>query len=197
MKGAFILALLIFAGFISRAQSDLISASYDSASFTDLVRDIESKTKYKFYFADAWVDTLKVTATFTNVPPSTIIEKALQNSLIHYYILGDKIILTQNVPIQDKIDTTLFKEFQNSDASKLNYSFERELTLEEKGGQKETRATVIGVLGKTNSNVAVLSGYIKERKTGESIPGATVSSSGKATTTDQYGYYSFKFCQHE
>ncbi|HEU5289377.1 MAG TPA: TonB-dependent receptor, partial [Cyclobacteriaceae bacterium] len=190
MKGYALLILLTVAGYLSHAQSGTITALYDSTRFTDVVRDIESKTPYRFFYADAWVDTLVISASFTNTSPVTIVEKILQNTVIRHYVLGDRIILTHQTPILDKIDTTLFEEFKNQDGSKWNYSFQRELIADEKGSQKENSIIVIGVAGKTNANTVMLSGYIKERKNGESIPGAVVSSSGKATTTDPYGYYS-------
>lgn len=192
MKSTILFSLFIIAGFISHAQNDALSVSYDRAPFTDLIRDIESKTKYRFYYADVWVDTVVVTATFTNAPTSAIVEKVLQNTLIHYYIVDNKIILTQNVQILDTIDTTLFEQYQNQDPSTWKYSFQRELIPEEKGEQRENSVAVIGIAGKTKSDVVLLSGYIKERKTGESIPGAAVfvPGSGKSTTTDQYGFYS-------
>src|SRR5688572_20835452 len=145
MKAALLFSLFIAVGFISQAQNDALSVSYDSVPFKDLVRDIESKTKFKFYYTDAWVDTLVVTASFTNALPSTIVEKVLQNTSTHHYIIDDKIILTHNVPILDKIDTTLFVEFQNLDASKWSYSFQRELIPEDKDTEKENTVAVIGV----------------------------------------------------
>jgi hypothetical protein len=190
MKGYVLFFLFIVAAYWSHAQQETITASYDSAHFTDLVRDIESKSPYRFFYADAWVDTLRITTSFTNASPTEIIEKVLQHTSIRHYILGNRIILTYNVPILDKMDTTLFKEFQNTDAANWSYSFQRELVSDEKGGQKENTVTVVGIAGKTSSRVVLLSGYIKERKTGESIAGAVVSGSGKATTSDQYGFYS-------
>lgn len=190
MKGSILFSVLLFAGYLTHAQQETITASYDSVRFTELVRDIESKSSYRFFYANAWVDTLIVTASFTNATPQTIIEKVLQNTAIRHYLLGNRVILTYQTAILDKIDTTLFIEFQNLDASKWNYSFQRELISDEKGDQKENNVKVIGVAGKATSATVTLSGYIKERKTGESIPGAVVSSSDKSTTTDQYGYYS-------
>jgi hypothetical protein len=190
MRGA-ILSLFLVAGFMSNAQNDVISVSYDHISFNDFVRDIESKTKYKFYYADVWVDKLVVTASFTNALPETIVEKVLQNTSIHQYIIDDRIILTKNIRILDKIDTTLFAEYQNQNVSQSNYTFQRELIPDVKGGQKET-ITEIGVAGKAKSDLVLLSGYVKERKTGESIPGVVlyISGLGKGTTTDPYGFYS-------
>ena len=149
MKAALLFSLFIAVGFISQAQNETLSVSYNQTPFKDLVRDIESKTKFKFYYTDAWVDTLVVTASFTNATPSSIVEKALQNTTLHYYILDNKIILTHNVPILDKIDTTLFVEFQNLDASKWSYAFQRELIPEDKEEEKENSVIVIGVAGKT------------------------------------------------
>jgi hypothetical protein len=190
MKHFTLLVVLIVAGFVSQAQNEAISVSYNHAPFTDLVRDIESKSKYRLYYTDAWIDTLKVTATFTNATPATIVEIALQNTALHYFIRNEKIILSHNVQIVDKIDSAFFDELQTE--AKWNYTFQREQAPEEKDGQEENRPVTIGMAGKTKSGTALLSGYIKERKTGESIPGAIVSAPGsdKATTTDQYGFYS-------
>lgn len=192
MRGVILFFLLTTARFFSYAQNDGITNSYNRAAFSDVVRDIESKTKYQFYYSDSWVDTLMVTASFTDASVTTIVQAVLKNSLIHYYIMDDKIILTVNTHVLDKIDTTLFAEYQNTDNSNWNYSFQRELVPEETGGRKENSIIEIGVKGKTKSDVIVLSGYIKESKTGESIPGAAVYLPGgdRATTTDQYGFYS-------
>jgi hypothetical protein len=187
-----ILFLILLSGFFCRAQNDQLSVSYDHTPFIEVIRDIESKTKYKFYYAEAWVDSLKVTASLMNVHPSVLLDKVLQKTLIHYYIISDKIILTRNVRIVNKIDTTLFEEYRNLDASKWNYNFQREQTEDGKVGLKENVVIEIGAVGGAKSEVVLLSGYVKERKTGESIPGAVVfvAGSGKATTTDQFGFYS-------
>ena len=189
MKVAALSLLLVLVSLSSHAQSNSISASYNQTPFMDVVHDIESKTNYKFYFADNWIDTVKVTAAFSDVPISVCMEKVLQGKLIHYYVTDQRIILTQNIQILDAIDSSLFEQNQNLKESKWNYSFQRE-SVPEEAGQVEKNIITIGVAGKAKSNVVQLSGYIKERKTGETIPGATVSASGKATTTDQFGYYS-------
>ena len=190
MKGRVLFFVLILVSYWTHAQNETITASYDSARFSDLVRDIESKTPFRLFYAEAWVDTLIVTASFNNASPTTVIETVFKNTLIHYFVLDKKIILTYNAPILNEIDTTLFEEFRNVDASKYSYSFQRELVSDEKGEQKSKVVKTIGMAGKSNSNVATLSGYIKERKNGESIPGAIVSGAGKNTSTDQYGFYS-------
>jgi hypothetical protein len=62
----------------------------------------------------------------------------------------------------------------------------------EESGQKENTVIEIGTRGKAKSDLIIVSGYVKERKTGESIPGVAVfiQGSSRATTTDQYGFYS-------
>src|SRR5262245_17387288 len=134
MKRSILFLILVACGFTSQAQNSTITVSYDSIPFTELVRDIESKTPYRFFYSNAWVDTLVVTGSFTNVTPFTIVKEVLQNTSIHYYTIANRIILTHNTPILNKIDTTLFVEFQHQDASSLNYTFQRELIPEEKGG---------------------------------------------------------------
>jgi hypothetical protein len=187
------LTLFLFGAFATRAQSpDRVTVAVQKAPLKQLIGTIEQSTSYRFFFVDSWIDTVKVSVSVTEQPVSEVLNLALTNTPIKFFILANHVILTRNVFILDKIDSSLFKEFSDRKPSKWDYSFQRELTDISGDTEKINTVKEIGTKQKTLPGRVTLAGYVKEKRSGESITGALVylQGSDKIITSDQFGFYS-------
>ncbi len=147
-----------------------ISGSFDKTPFRNIVGQIEKETDYRFFYEEAWIDSVTVTGEFANATVPAFMKQAFRNSRIQYFVDSLRIILTNNVPIIEGIDYT-----QGQSTQQKNYSFLREFqaTVEESAVEQK-----IYEIGKkesvAKSGTVALTGYIKDKNSGEPIPGAYV-----------------------
>jgi hypothetical protein len=185
LRAVFLLSLLILV-YDSSAQSRF-SGTFDRTPFRDVVNQIETSTPYRFYFEDPWIDSVKVTGEFLNIPVPAMMKKVLAASRIQCYVDSFKIILTNNVPIIEGID------FSSAGAgAQKNYSFLREFVPTAEASAVEQKIYEIGKKESVvKSGLVALSGYVRDRKTNEPIPSAYVyvENPQKGITTNVYGFY--------
>lgn len=166
------------------------SFSLDKVPFGKFVTEVESQSGYRFFYVENWVDTLVVSCQASGAGIRDILKQALKDTKVQFYIRGERIILTNNVPI---IESRFSFEpgSTGSTNAAASYSFSRE-ELQEETAEKSADALIpIGVKQAFYSNEKfTLSGYIKEEKSGEPLPGASVFVPGAAgTTTNVAGFY--------
>src|SRR5690349_9381188 len=102
------LVILAFAGIILCSlcyaqQQDRASVSMTNGPLTALVESLEKQTSYRFYYMQSWVDSVKVTVNVQDSPVSDILQQALQNSGVNFFIDNDRIILTTGIGISSEI----------------------------------------------------------------------------------------------
>ncbi len=173
----------------------LISATFQKATISQFVNDLESKSSYHFYYDPVQFDSLRVTLQVTDKPIEAILELAFKNTDFRYAITRQQqIFLTKG----RQIKTELAAGFQSNPS--LNAQNKPTQAIEEyKDDDKtvpeattENKLYEIGI--KTNnikSGNAILSGYIRNIKSGEAVIGASiyVASSKTGVATDQFGYF--------
>ncbi|TWI97065.1 TonB-dependent receptor-like protein [Mucilaginibacter frigoritolerans] len=174
----------------------LISGDFHQATITQFVNDIESKSNYHFYYDPAGFDSLKITLQVNNKPLETILDMAFSNTDFHYAIDENKVFLTKG----RQIKTELAPGFSaiasqtvvaNQSSSVADYTVDKEKKIPE--ATTENKLYEIG--NKTNNITpgnSVLSGYIRDIKSGEAVVGASIylPSTKAGVATDQFGYYS-------
>lgn len=167
-----------------------LSTTFVNTPARELIRQIEDASSYRFFYVESWVDTLKVNGTFSHNTIPFILRNALSDTGLTFYFIENRIILIQNAPLLTVIDSTLFEEYKGLGSAKRKYSFQRDQLQEL---QKTATITTTKEIGRKGSAAATatLSGYIKEAKTGEPIPGALVQvqQSDRLTTTNAFGFY--------
>ncbi len=100
MKRVF--CLLIFLASLScgaQTRESLFSFSFDKIPFEKFVTEVEAGSEYKFFYVKSWVDTLEVSVEIKEAKIQDVLQQSLKGTKIQFYIAGDRIILTNNVPI--------------------------------------------------------------------------------------------------
>jgi hypothetical protein len=193
MRVIFVLSFIavILSNFSIAQGTEKISADFDHAPLTSLVDLIEKTTPYKFYYVQSWIDTVTVTVHLQNSPVSDILDRALHNSGIGFFIENKMVILTPGLPIARHIESDQAKE---SAASRLfNRNFSDEL-LDDGSDNPGDKIKEIGVRSGKPKDAYTITGFVKDKKTGEPLPGAVVrrKDSDHAVLTDVFGSYSIR-----
>ncbi len=203
-----IFLLLLFSYTFGQVHAKLISVDYHDATVADIAKDLSSKTGYRFYYEPKRFDSLKVTLQLNNVSLSTILANAFVNTNFHYAIVSSKlrVFLTEGKAIDTHIASGYFKPgpadeeppvviYAKPKAQPRNNIAAVAAPVSTSSasiGTAENKLYSIGI--RTNSikpGNSILSGYVKDLKSGTAIAGATVSVADTkiGVVTDQFGYY--------
>jgi hypothetical protein len=196
MKAIFCVLTFLMSLYCHAQDTDsLFSFSFEKIPFEKFVTEVEEATDYKFFYINSWIDTLVVSAKTRDAGIRDVLEQALKNTKVQFYLTGNCIILTNNVPI---IESRISFESDIRTRRDVNYSFTRE-DLQQEVTEKLSNATVqIGIKQAFySSDKFTLSGYIKEEKSGEPISGAFVyvKDGAGGTTSNAAGFYTLTLSQ--
>ena len=187
---------LIKSGLAQPNTSKLFSVNYQLATIEQLVKDLEAKSDFYFYYDAKSFDSLKITLHLDNQPLTVILDSAFQKTDFRYAITPQKqVFLTRG----RQLATDLAQGFspikpgfaQNLPINPVNdYTADKNKIIPE--ATTENKLYEIGI--KTNvitPGNAILSGYIRDIKSGEGVVGSSIYESVTKTgvATDQFGYF--------
>ena len=195
-----IILWVVSAGFYSpelQAQQrgqQLITGNFQNLTISQFTEELERKTNYYFYYDQSLFDSLHITLRVENEPLSSVLSRAFLNTDYNYsFGLDNEVYLTKFAVI----DTTLNVLTPESiKGRRKNYVEDvRNNTAQAEYIQTaalENKLYQIGINSTKNGQpTALLSGYVRDVKTGEPITGASVyiDKPRIGVLTDQYGYY--------
>jgi hypothetical protein len=157
-----LLVLFCFAFLLNaRAQkAQSVTISVANTPIISLLDSIEKKTSYHFYYLPAWIDSVEVSLTVNQASIDQVMKKALAGTAIEFLIRNTSVILTQGVPLTDRIDSLYIHAPDSANQRRLASQFLREMSDEVKGEAQD----VIKQVGKSGTKSAggmSLSGYIE------------------------------------
>jgi hypothetical protein len=190
-----LLIFIITFGFIaiipSKAQNDSIFINFSGSNvdFSQFIETIENKYPIKFYYDPQWVDSIDISGKFENISINQALNQIFLNKGLNFFIdAKGNIVITKS-----EIQTELKEEWvENYSTNKkiLNEnnsnSFDKYIDENEKNKIEEI------IFGKKNNGgTARISGYIKDKDTGEPIVGAEVLLEGSrlGVYSNAEGYY--------
>lgn len=190
--------LLLFQFCFAQEPKVKISLSYENSPVSEILKSIESNTNYHFYFLETWLDDQLVSGNYENIPLDEILSDLFKESNVNFYFFDDeKIILTLNNIIYDKLpegffneskDLVIETEFEDLEEGN-NPVFYKEAKTKEITEIKTVR------IGKESSynkqKYFTLTGYAINVITKNPIPNLAISVVGKNTgvETDNNGFY--------
>jgi len=186
----FVLFVISILPFRSLAQEGVYQFTFKEADARQIISEIENKTKFTFYYAPQWLDSLRAqTGTFDGKLDEILADIFLE-SKINHFILEDKIILTYNAPIFADISFDL-DTLSNTDRSK--YVFSREYENESVDTNIEEQIIVVGKKSEMKvGGISQVSGFIKNESTGEALSGTYVKSDAAAAIADERGFFTLR-----
>ena len=177
-----------------RAQDKLINGEFINTTFEQFVKQVETSGNYYFYYDQPALDSLEVNIKLVNQPLSEALQQILKSTPYHSSIdASNHVFITKNTNIQTTISADFFTvEKQNNlpDTDTLqNETVKKENTLP---AFSENKLFEFGAKSAGKKGNSVLSGFVKDVKNGEALPGASIYVDNKFTgvLTDQFGYYS-------
>lgn len=201
MRFFFTFLLLVLAGTGVWAQNQpTISGTFRQLNIEQFVQQLESAAPYRFYYDARHFDSMVINLEVKEQPLEKILQLAFKDAVdIHFSIdPNNNVYLTKGVKIQIALPTGLFKASQQpGTTAPKNAITVADLEAEAKRKTKEivveNKLYEVGI--KTNeltNGQAVLSGYIRNSKTGEPVINAALFNNEQTigVNTDQHGYYS-------
>jgi hypothetical protein len=193
------LLLFIFLGSFSpelKAQKNaqnLITVTLHDAPIQELVEEIESQTGYFFYYDISLFDSLKFNFSANREPLSAVLNLAFANTKYNYAIgPHDEVFLTKEALIQTNLLATLDSLKDKHRAYHVEIEDDQNQNTKTQIAALENKLYQIGINSANNGSPnALITGYVRDAKTGESIAGASIYTDKPriGVASDQYGYY--------
>ncbi len=189
-------ALLFFYSSQAQESKPLITGSFRNITAITFFHQLESQTSYHFYYDSLTASRVSINLDVKNEPLEKVLEKAFNNTVLKFSIDRQNNVF---VTTRYQIITTLAGGYYNAN-ERPNTTIVTEdevidFTVEDKKTKVEVKDEihVIGIKSMNDKGSAVVSGYVKNSKTGEPVVNASVyiEKLQRGLSTDQFGYYSF------
>lgn len=194
MKKIFILFFFVLSQVVfSQVEKPTFSVEFKDSKISDVIKYIESETNYKFFYNDEWIteNNIIISKNYANASLDEIIKDTFRETNLNFFIDSNKIILTKNSIIYDKIPETITTTTTVKSETISNNN--DPVFYQQYQNKKSSSIVLIGKESKNSSQSSyVLSGIIKNEKTGEPISNIVVRTSDKLknAVTDDNGKYS-------
>jgi len=173
----------------------LITGNFENVLLVDFFRTIETRSPYFFYYNESQLDSARVNVIAQNEPIRVVLDKALQNTGLSFSIdNSNRVFITKGLKFTTKLPNGFFqsptetKTPNNAKDSVVDYGLG---SSRKEKVTSETRLYEIGVKTNAAKGEAIVTGIIRNSKTGEPLINASVFiDNNHSTVTDAYGYYS-------
>lgn len=159
----------------SQDKSDSISLEFNYSNKKTVLEKIESVSNYKFYFIEDWLENnVLISGNYKNKTINEILNSVFENTNLNFIIKEDKIILTKNIAIYEKLEDNYFGN-KSPDSLKqlknMNPIFYRQYdSIKNNNLKNQQTITFVGKKSlKTDTNLYELSGIIRDSKKGDPI----------------------------
>ncbi len=173
-------------------QKTAIAIEGDTVAVVKIIQQIESNTAFYFYYDKADLDTMMVAAKGSYASVTDLLDRIFKPSRFHYTIdTLNRIFITKRVSIQTQLAAGFFNPGNNTNLSQ-EYAVDDSSYKEKLAVPLENKLFEIGNKSAVLKGNAVISGYVRDAKSGEPITAASVYLDTPAigVATDQFGYYS-------
>ncbi|HEY0680601.1 MAG TPA: carboxypeptidase-like regulatory domain-containing protein [Chitinophagaceae bacterium] len=175
-------------------QSNRISGTFTNAKFSSFVEQIEQNSSFRFYYDPSDLDSFTVNIVANDILVDELLKQVFNNTPFHFVIRQPaSIYVTRNVPLQSSLPDDFFERDRTIKDTVTIVKPLTETRVKEKiKAPAENKLYEIGQRSAQTKEKVTLAGYVKDIKTGEPIPGASIyiDSMAVGVLTDQFGYYS-------
>jgi hypothetical protein len=185
--------LMVVTGFGQTPADKPISGTYSQLRFEQFVKDVETKTPYRFFYNPADIDSLVVDLSVENQSLRTVLRQLFNGSKYAFAIDNEqRVYITVNRLIRTELPIGFFR--RGASGSEVDSTSAAYLTEnQKKRSEPETRLYEIGK--RTNPirpGRSTIAGYVRNVASGEPIVGAAIyiENPRLGTVSDQFGYYS-------
>ena len=180
---------------ISSAQdrSQSMDLSFENKTIEEVIIQIESQTDYRFYFLKEWLSDESISANYSNESLENILNDILKGTLLNFYLLDKKIILTKNQAIHDTIpedDQIVVDDLDEEERAKPVFIVAEKTPITE-DTEEELPESIGKEEAQSKQTKFTISGLVKNVDNGKPMANVAISVRGKGigTSTDTNGYY--------
>ncbi len=184
---------LILTSCVNAQDTRLIAREFKDVPFSEFSKIIKGITGYQLYYKPEELDTVRVNVVAENISLPDLLKKVFDGTAIRFSLDNqDNVFLYSGIGIQTSLPEDFFNVAKSApDTSKIDIM--EAVSKGRQGAITENRLFEIGIKENADrTDKAIVSGYIRNGKTGESFSGAIVyiDTPYAAVVTDQFGYYS-------
>ncbi len=193
-KIIYTLILLFSLSVFAQETKKTYSFDFTNADIKTVIETIEKTTDYKFYFQEEWLVENKSTVNLhlKNATLNSILEKVLEETDLNYFVDNNKIILSKHNIIREKLSENFFENQGNNSKFTNKPIFYKDNDSLINSSKRLDKVTVIGKEDqRSDKKTCVLSGYLKDAKTGQPLSNVSIKVQNKkiSTVTDVNGHY--------
>ncbi|NMH87077.1 TonB-dependent receptor [Flavivirga algicola] len=192
-----IICFFVFFSQIVFCQSkEKVSVAFENIGITEALLELENISEYQFYFNKDWFNDLLISKSFTNADIEEVLSGIFEASSINFFILNNKVILTKNNVIRDKVSLNYY-DYKDDENMGQDYKKAPVLQKQYVNAVKSKNIEIFHI-GKedagSSQKIFTISGYIKDAKTKKPIENLVVFVQGTSinTITNNLGYYNIK-----
>lgn len=197
MKIAFTLFLLISCTFFlyGQKQNKTLSIELNELTLEQSFNQLEKISNHTIFYDLNWLSKDKISKKFTDKSITFILDSLLGSSTLSYYILDDnKVIITNNIVIYDKLPENYFEEIDSTIT--IEKSIVTPTIINKNILQNQTIETIrLGKESTTNKKAFYkLSGIILDTETNLPLANVAIFNQNNTTNaiTNQNGYFELK-----
>lgn len=186
-----VIALMLLSVIVKSQQTSLpvVSGAYADIDIRTFLEALEKQSRYRFYYDQNKLDTLKITVTLNNVPLDKALERGLKNTSISYSIdHRGYVYISQGRMVQTSLPEWFYSGGAVSPASAIPVSGDT-------GRSATTDRNHLFLIGAESGDSATgnyaVRGYVRDLRNGEPVVGASLQVEGKNinTVTDRFGFF--------
>ena len=189
--------LMLFIKMVSAQTTPVsINVKFENARIEDVVKAIESQSKFTIYYNENDFDSLRVTLSVDKTPVNQVLDLAFKNTDYSYSIFYKQIYLTKGNKINTEIAAGYYNFKHNQvPANSPDLQLAEENTTNTKQVVKANLENKVYEIGLKSSPIkpgsALLTGYIKDSKSGSPLAGVSiyVEAIKRGGSSDQFGHY--------
>ncbi|MDT0647943.1 TonB-dependent receptor [Zunongwangia sp. F260] len=188
------LLLIAFSKIYSQKSTSSVDISFKDEEIINVISELENSTPYTFYYIEEWVKGERVTGEYENEAVENVLRDIFSNTLVNYYFLKNKIILTKNNVIHADLPVAFSPDSIGTVTSNINERENRPVFYKVTDAQETGKIETVRI-GKEDENSSkksfTLHGYILDKKSGEPISNLAlvVRNTNMGTVTNINGYY--------
>ena len=195
MRRLIILLFLALETTVFLGQDNNITVHRDSASFRNIISELQNQIKIRFYYSPEWTKGKLISLNAENKSIEYILQQIAKQTGLGYIMSGSDVIFTkgQNIKTNFRDEYLNYKLQQKIATDTTKYSLAKQ---EEKKINEINPEYKLMKIGNSTSNPAnpnaTLHGYIRNIETGEPLIGVIIyfEKLKKGDVTNNYGFYS-------
>jgi len=184
----------IIFSFTACSQDIRINGEFNNIKFPQFVKQVEAGTNYHFYYDEASLDSFAVNIKLDNQTIADALQQIFKNTAFRYSIDAlNHVFIAKNKRLQTTLSSSFFNSGTDTSANENEAIQNEDLKKEKtKTAFNENRLFEIGTKSSAKKNTAIITGFVRDIKNGEALPGSSlyVDSVFTGVITDQFGYYS-------